>query len=53
MRKMLYYRSKFFGLSIFWFTCAFHDAHQKFSPSVRGQPEILFQNKTIITNMLG
>ena len=37
----------------FWFTSAFLDASQKFSPSIRGKPEILTQNKTNITNMLG
>ena len=37
----------------FWFTSAFLDARQKFSPSIIVKPKISTQNKTNITNMLG
>ena len=37
----------------FWFTSDFLDTSQKFSPSIRGKQEILTQDKTNITNMLG
>ena len=37
----------------FWFTSAFLDVSEKFSPSIRGKPEISTQNKTNITNLLG
>ena len=37
----------------FWFISAFLDTNQKLSPSIRGKPELLIQNKTNITNMLG
>ena len=37
----------------FWFTSAFLDAIQKFSPSMRSKPEISTLNKADIINMLG
>ena len=39
---------KTYKISIFWFTSVFLDAIQKFSPSIRGKPEILTKNKTIL-----
>ena len=56
MKIRLQYPSKHENLMIyqyFWFDSAFLDAGQKFSPSARVKPEILTQNKTNITNMLG
>ena len=34
----------------FWFTSAFIDVSQKFSPTKKSKLEILTQNKTYITN---
>ena len=53
--KKLYYHSKHENLMIyqyFWFTSAFLDAGEKFSPSIRGTSEILTQDKTDLTNMI-
>ena len=50
----LYYHSKHENLTkyqSFWFSSAFLDASQKFSPFIRGKPEISTQNETNITNM--